>query len=188
MKKTLILIFVLLVLLSSSALANEATFIDDVEWGMNKSKVIENTDLQIINSNTEKREGTSYTTLVYNGEFVGSRGNYQLFFVNDQLYSITRFLLTEEEDIAENYYQKWRIDLKENKINHSKNNLEENTGKGVKQTLLENSRYDGNLFWIDLNKADLSKFNINKNNIPEVFEYMIINDISNNTILLNATM
>jgi hypothetical protein len=129
---------------------------------MSKPKVIENTDLQIVDSNTEKREGTSYTTLVYNGEFVNSRGNYQLFFVNDHLYSITRMLLTGDDNISENYYKKWKIDLKANTV------------KGVKQTLLKNSRYEGDLYLIDLNKADLSKFNISKNNIPEVFKYMII--------------
>lgn len=188
MKKPLIFIFVLLILLSSPALANEKTFIDDVDWGMSKSKVIENIDFQIINSNKKKTDDFLYTSLVFNGEFTNSAGNYQFSFANDQLYSISALLFAEEKDIAEKYYMKWKISLKENKIDHSENDLYEESSNDSKQFSLKNSRYEGNLYLVNINKANLSKFNINKNDIPGSFEYMVMHDISNYTILLNVTM
>lgn len=155
---------------------------------MNKSEVIENIDLQIINSNSKKRDETTFTTLVYNGEFVNSRGNYQLFFINDQLYSIMRLLFTGEEDIAENYYKKWKLDLKANKNNRSENNLNESVGKGLEQTSLKNSVYEVNLNFVDLNKVDLSKFNIDKNSIPKNIKYMVTYDVFNKSISISAQM
>ena len=186
MKNLLILTFIFLVILSSSVLAGQETFIEDIEWGMNKSEVIENINLQIINSSSEKRDGTSFSTLVYNGDFVNSRGNYQLFFINDQLYSILRLLFTGEEDIAENYYKKWNLDLKPKDNNYPGDNLEEKIDRGLKGLLLNNSGYEGNIYLIDLNKADLSEYNINKSNIPKSIKYMVTHDILNKSVSVRA--
>lgn len=189
MKKYLILTFIFLLFLSSPVFASLDTCIDDVEWRMSKSEVIENIELQIIDSNTGKEDGHSFTTLLFNNEnFVNAVGTYEMFFVNDHLLSIKKVVYTGEKNIAEKYYKKFKLDLKSNDSNYSGNNYVEKNKRGVKQLLLNNSGYEGEVNLIEIDKADLTQFNIEKNNIPRKFEYIISYDVFNNSSVGKAMM
>lgn len=173
MKKTLVFCFLILILISSIAVASEKTYFDNIKFGMSTFEVMENIDFKIKDTIKKEQNGILMTSLIYKGDFINSTGFYIFGFADNKLATISRLLFANERETVDNYHNSWEMDL--SFLDGSGYLSEPENKEGITAQGLNSPNYEGFLGLIETNEINMSELGIT-NNIPKEIDIPVERD------------